>query len=97
MKQVKYFMTDKKANEWIKENPDKEVIDIKFSTGGFAVIYEIIITNKQTWNWRFEIKEIGEGDLISWWGKMGYKKSNSPPFSENNKVFSNINRLLYKF
>jgi len=48
MKQVKYFMTDKKANDWIKENPDKEIIDIKFSTGGFAVIYEILLLKKQT-------------------------------------------------
>jgi hypothetical protein len=40
MKQVKYFMTEKKVNEWIKENPDIEIIDIKFSAGGFAVIYE---------------------------------------------------------
>jgi hypothetical protein len=40
MKQVKYFITDKKANTWIKENPDLEIIDIKFSAGGFAVIYD---------------------------------------------------------
>jgi len=40
MKQVKYFITDKHANNWIKENPDVEVIDIKFSAGGFAVVYE---------------------------------------------------------
>ena len=48
MKQVKYFMTDKKANDWIKENPDKEIIDIKFGEGGFAVIYEILLLKKQT-------------------------------------------------
>ena len=40
MKQVKYCMSENKANKWLKENPDKEVIDIKMSTGGFAVIYE---------------------------------------------------------
>ena len=46
MKQVKYFMTDKKVNDWIKENPDNEIIDIKFSTGSFAVIYEILLLKK---------------------------------------------------
>ena len=46
MKQIKYFMTDEKANDWIKENPDKEIIDIKFSAGGFAVIYEILLLKK---------------------------------------------------
>ncbi len=40
MKQVKYFLSDKKANKWLKENQDKEIIDIKFSAGGFAIIYE---------------------------------------------------------
>ena len=40
MKQVKYFITAEKANEWIKENQDKEIIDIKFSACGFAIIYE---------------------------------------------------------
>ena len=40
LKQVKYFMTDKGVNKWIKENPGKEIIDIKFSAGGFAIIYE---------------------------------------------------------
>ena len=40
MKQVKYFMTDKGTNEWLKENPAKEIIDIKFSAVGFAIIYE---------------------------------------------------------
>ncbi len=40
MKQVKYFMTDSGINKWLKENSDKEIIDIKFSAGGFAVIYE---------------------------------------------------------
>jgi hypothetical protein len=40
MKQIIYFMTDKGVNKWIKENPDKEIIDIKFSAGGFAIIYE---------------------------------------------------------
>ena len=40
MKQVKYFMTDKETNKWLRENPDKEVFDIKFSAGSFAIIYE---------------------------------------------------------
>jgi hypothetical protein len=40
MKQVKYFMSDRGINKWLKENQDKEIIDIKFSTGGFAIIYE---------------------------------------------------------
>ena len=48
MKQVKYFITDKKANEWIKQNPDKEIIDIKFSAGGFAVIYSEKFYGKST-------------------------------------------------
>ena len=47
MKQVKYFTTDKKANEWIKENPDKEIINIKFSAGSFAVIYEMLLLKEQ--------------------------------------------------
>ena len=46
MKQVKYFITDKAVNSWIKENPDLEIIDIKFSAGGFAVIYEEIFSGK---------------------------------------------------
>ena len=40
MKQVKYCMSEGKANKWLKENSDKEIIDIKFSAGGFAIIYE---------------------------------------------------------
>ena len=40
MKQVKYFMSDKKTNKWLKENQDKKIIDIQMSTGGFAVIFE---------------------------------------------------------
>jgi hypothetical protein len=40
MKQVKEFSSDKKANKWLKENQDKEIIDIKFSTWRFAIIYE---------------------------------------------------------
>ena len=42
MRQVKYFMSDKKTNEWIRENQDKTIVDILFSAGGFAVIYEEI-------------------------------------------------------
>lgn len=40
MLQVKSCTSDKKANEWLKENPDKEIVDIKFSAGGFGIIYK---------------------------------------------------------
>ncbi len=40
MKQVKHFSFTKKVNKWLKENQDKEIIDIKYSAGGFAIIYE---------------------------------------------------------
>jgi len=40
MKQVKILNSEKKANQWLKDNQDKEILDIKFSAGGFAVIYE---------------------------------------------------------
>ncbi|MFH1328039.1 MAG: hypothetical protein ABIH76_04205 [Candidatus Bathyarchaeota archaeon] len=40
MKQVKYCMSEGKANKWLKENSDKEIIDIKFSACTFAIIYE---------------------------------------------------------
>ena len=40
MKQVKDFSSAKKTNIWLKENHDKEIIDIKYSAGGFAIIYE---------------------------------------------------------
>jgi hypothetical protein len=40
MKQVKSFSSAKKTNIWLKENQDKEVIDIKYSAGGFVIIYE---------------------------------------------------------
>ena len=40
MKQVKYCMTENKANKWLKNYSDKEIIDIKYSAGGFAIIYE---------------------------------------------------------
>ena len=40
MRQIKYFMSDRGANKWLKENQDKKIIDIKFSAGGFAIIYE---------------------------------------------------------
>ena len=33
-------MSDTRANKWLKENRDKEIIDIQMSAGGFAVIYE---------------------------------------------------------
>jgi len=34
------FSSAKKANKWLKENQDKEIIDIKFSAWRFAIIYE---------------------------------------------------------
>jgi hypothetical protein len=40
MKQVKSFSSEKKTNIWLKENQDKEIIDIQYSCGGFAIIYE---------------------------------------------------------
>ena len=40
MKQVKCFSSEKKANKWLKENQDKEIIDIIFSAWNFAIIYE---------------------------------------------------------
>ena len=40
MKQVKYCMSEVKANKWLKENSEKEIIDIQMSAGGFAIIYE---------------------------------------------------------
>ena len=40
MKQVKYCMSEGKANKWLKDNSEKEIIDIQMSAGGFAIIYE---------------------------------------------------------
>ena len=40
MKQVKYCMSESKANKWLKDNSDKEIVDIQMSAGGFAIIYE---------------------------------------------------------
>jgi len=40
MKQVKYFMSENKANKWLKDHSDKEIIDIQMSAGGFGIIYE---------------------------------------------------------
>jgi len=40
MKQVKYCMSEGKANKWLKNNQDKKIIDIMFSAGGFAIIYD---------------------------------------------------------
>jgi ABC-type thiamine transport system substrate-binding protein len=40
MKQVKMFASDKKANKWLKENKDKEIMNITFDAGYFAIIYE---------------------------------------------------------
>jgi len=40
MKQVKYCSSEVKANEWLKNNQEKEIINILYSAGGFAIIYE---------------------------------------------------------
>ena len=40
MKQVKYCISEGKANKWLENNSDKEIIDIQMSCGGFAIIYE---------------------------------------------------------
>ena len=40
MKQVKYCMSEGKTNKWLRDNSDKEIIDIQMSAGGFAIIYE---------------------------------------------------------
>ena len=40
MKQVKYCNSEDKANKWLGNNSDKEIIDIQMSAGGFAIIYE---------------------------------------------------------
>ena len=33
-------MSEGKANKWLKNNQDKEIINILCSAGGFAIIYE---------------------------------------------------------
>jgi len=33
-------MSEGKANKWLKDNSDKQIIDILFSFGNFAIIYE---------------------------------------------------------
>jgi len=33
-------MSEGKANKWLKNNQDKEIIDIQMSAGSFAIIYE---------------------------------------------------------
>jgi hypothetical protein len=33
-------MSESKTNKWLKENSGKEIIDIKYSAGGFAIIYD---------------------------------------------------------
>jgi len=40
MKQVKYCISEGKANKWLKNNQDKKIIDILFSASAFAIIYE---------------------------------------------------------
>lgn len=40
MLQVRFCNSEKKANDWLKENQDKEIVDIKFSAGGFGIIYK---------------------------------------------------------
>lgn len=36
MKQVKYCMSERKTNKWLKDHSDKEIIEIKYSAGGFC-------------------------------------------------------------
>jgi hypothetical protein len=33
-------MSEGKANKWLKNNQDKEINNILYSAGGFAIIYE---------------------------------------------------------
>lgn len=40
MKQVKHFISAGKAYKWLKNNQNKELIDILFNAGGFALVYE---------------------------------------------------------
>ena len=40
MKQIKYCMSEGRANKWLRDNSAKEIIDIQMSAGGFAIIYE---------------------------------------------------------
>ena len=40
MLQVRSCTSDKKANEWLKENQYKEIVEIKCSAGGFGIIYK---------------------------------------------------------
>ena len=40
MKQVKSCRSEAVANKWLRNNQDKEIIDILFSVSGFAIIYE---------------------------------------------------------
>jgi len=39
MKQVKSFLTEKGINKWLKENQDKEIINIVYSQGTWGIIY----------------------------------------------------------
>ena len=40
MKQVKYCISEGKANKWLKDHQDKKITDIQMSAGGFAIIFE---------------------------------------------------------
>jgi len=40
MRQVKYCGSEKKANKWLKNNQDKEIIDFKFSFGAWGIVFE---------------------------------------------------------
>ena len=40
MKQVKSFLTEKGINKWIKNNQDKEILDIVYSQGTWGIVYE---------------------------------------------------------
>jgi len=41
MKQVKSCRSEAVANKWLRNNQDKEIIDILLCVTGFAIIYEV--------------------------------------------------------
>ena len=53
-------MSEGKVNKWLKNNSDKEIIDIQMSAGGFAIIYE----ETSLWIvWGIGMKNIGKSGL----------------------------------
>jgi hypothetical protein len=40
MKQIIHFISAGKAYKWLKNNQNKKLINILFSPGGFALVYE---------------------------------------------------------